>query len=99
MLYSELMRAKVKDVLNKSFISRCTLGGKMTYEWRMTCEFCKHWGKQPDANAPKGVDARTCDLEPFDIRDMTNTQIAVACGHDGSISYGKDFGCIRFKEK
>jgi hypothetical protein len=62
------------------------------------CKNCKYWGKEPEPDDHTFIDARTCELEPFDLRDMKEDQCAVVCGHDGGIVYGRNFGCIHFEK-
>jgi hypothetical protein len=61
------------------------------------CKNCKYWGKEL-AKINGSIDARACELEPFDVRDMKEDQCAVVCGHDGGIVYGRNFGCIHFEK-
>ena len=59
-----------------------------------TCETCSHWSERKKNNSE--VDARLCDLEPFDIRSMKDDHFAIICGHDGGVFCGPKFGCIHW---
>lgn len=63
------------------------------------CRTCAFWGKERDGDDSPTVDARGCELEPFDVRNMKITDCAVMCGHDGGIYYGAEFGCNRWEAK
>ena len=41
----------------------------------------------------------SCEVEPFDMREMISDQCAVVCGHDGYVVVGENFGCIHFQKK
>lgn len=64
------------------------------------CKHCKHWSKEEvlESRMADGVDARSCELEPFDIGGMGSNDCAIMCGHDGSIYFGSNFGCMKWEE-
>lgn len=61
-----------------------------------TCKDCGHWKNKEKHWA--GFFVGTCNKEPFDVRDMKADEMAVVCGHDGSVSVGENFGCIHFEK-
>lgn len=62
------------------------------------CKTCKHWGKLPIAIV-RDVDARTCALEPFNVKNMKKDDCAVTSNMHGSIYCGSEFGCVRHESK
>lgn len=40
------------------------------------CKNCSHWGKEKlfEEHMAEGIDARDCDLEPWDIGEMKNDE-------------------------
>jgi len=61
------------------------------------CKTCKYFTNKEKHE--DGFFIGLCDKEPFDVREMERTDMAVQCGHDGSISVGEDFGCVNYERK
>lgn len=61
------------------------------------CKTCDFWSDNKEDDA--AVEARACKLEPFDVRNMEEDQMAAICGHDGGVFCGSKFGCIHWKIK
>ncbi len=69
------------------------------YAGKCKCKDCKHWGKEKlyESHMADGIDARECELAPFDIGGMKENDCAIMCGHDGGIYFGSGYGCINFE--
>lgn len=61
------------------------------------CSTCKFWEPTKDefTSSPE-VDARRCEIDPCDVRDMKDDEAATICGHDGGVFYGPKYGCIHW---
>ena len=63
-----------------------------------TCKNCVYFIRQRKHEEYEFI-IGCCKNEPFDMRNMMSYNMTVACGYDGCIIVGEDFGCIHFQQK
>ena len=63
-----------------------------------TCKNCRAYTPKDVSSDTKGAFG-ICTREPFQLRDASEDQFAVMCGHDSMVYVGQNFGCIFFMEK